>query len=516
MGFSVSRVLTVSVLSIMAHGFISPVWSVDPESYRKRFCPSGAVAQDQTVYADLSLVELSDRMADDSKAEAELCERVSNGLVSRDHSAFSKLAEQLKSRDVDKLTAVQKSVIVQGLKHNIPQAVGQRISDRFALCKQDTCNKGHFFYIGQRQTMSSIQSAIYYYELASNAIAEAAYYLAEIYKNGAPGVMQDYAKAHSYYTKALRMGYVKAGFDLFFLYSKGKGVEQNNAMAISFITQAADAGYSKAQYSLGWYFENGNMVECDRAKALDWYRKSAQQGEEKAHQRLDALDFGSAAAAAARDEEAQSDEEEITDVDPAVALDSLLREMLCNGKDVSSQLSVLVNEIVSDYRESYEPSSEPNDVEFEAAVKQANDLITRNSGLQNLACLAEKGHRAAMMSLFVTYAYGLVGDNVNVPLSAKWFAKLLEANPESQFSKALMHLVGFLTYEKDENLALDLLIDGALKGDVESQYFLGMLHINGKGGANKNDVVAWAWFIRAVQNDYQAAKPILINMPLCH
>ena len=67
------------------------------------------------------------------------------------------------------------------------------------------------------------------------------------------------------------------------------GVLQDLAKALSWYEKSAEKGLAQAQFKLGDFYESGTVVLQDLAKALSWYAMAAQQGHQNAQLRLDIL-----------------------------------------------------------------------------------------------------------------------------------------------------------------------------------------------------------------------------------
>ena len=98
----------------------------------------------------------------------------------------------------------------------------------------------------------------------------AAVWVAEMYREG-NGVPKDYAKAVSWYVKAVERGNGTAAYDLGVMYAKGNGVEQSDAKAVSWNVKAVERGNGTAAYDLGVMYAKGNGVEQSDAKAYAWW-----------------------------------------------------------------------------------------------------------------------------------------------------------------------------------------------------------------------------------------------------
>ena len=73
-------------------------------------------------------------------------------------------------------------------------------------------------------------------------------------------------------------GDAAAQFNLGVMYYKGDGVRQDYAKAHTWFLKAVSQGHSNAQSNLGAMFYQGNGVQQDYARAFEWYTKAANQG----------------------------------------------------------------------------------------------------------------------------------------------------------------------------------------------------------------------------------------------
>jgi len=90
----------------------------------------------------------------------------------------------------------------------------------------------------------------YYMKLANEGDADAAYSLANAYRNG-QGVTKDPVQGAKWMLEAAEKGNVDAQFQIGYMYSVGEGVQQNDAEAVKWYRKAADAGDSWGQNNLG-------------------------------------------------------------------------------------------------------------------------------------------------------------------------------------------------------------------------------------------------------------------------
>ena len=93
-------------------------------------------------------------------------------------------------------------------------------------------------------------------------------------------------KAADYYEQAMKLGSIKALFNLGTLYAEGKGVERDSVICAQLVGKAARAGDADAQNYLATCYYIGYGVQQDRDMAIHWLIKAAEQGHHGATQTL--------------------------------------------------------------------------------------------------------------------------------------------------------------------------------------------------------------------------------------
>ena len=101
--------------------------------------------------------------------------------------------------------------------------------------------------------------------------------LASRYHNGKE-VLQNFALAADWYTRAAQSGLAQAQNQLGQYYYTGLGVEQSQTLAIQWLTAAAEQGAPQHMYALAIALENGADGRADPAAAAAWYSRAAQKG----------------------------------------------------------------------------------------------------------------------------------------------------------------------------------------------------------------------------------------------
>ncbi len=101
--------------------------------------------------------------------------------------------------------------------------------------------------------------------------------LGDMYSEGI-GVNQDYEKAFNYYKRAVDAGDTGGLYCLGYCYAEGKGVEKNVPTAIDCWKKASENGNEFAESQLGFCYKIGDGIEKNLREAAFWYKKSADHG----------------------------------------------------------------------------------------------------------------------------------------------------------------------------------------------------------------------------------------------
>jgi hypothetical protein len=129
--------------------------------------------------------------------------------------------------------------------------------------------------------------AIKWYTTAANAgIAEAAYQLGVLRRDGAPGVSRDDGEAFRWFKRASELGDRDASLPLADAYYRGKGTRQNKTEAALWYKDAAEYGVPEAQYQLGLLYAKGDAVVKSEQTAIGWFVRAATQGHAAARDEL--------------------------------------------------------------------------------------------------------------------------------------------------------------------------------------------------------------------------------------
>ena len=106
---------------------------------------------------------------------------------------------------------------------------------------------------------------------------------------GGHGVVQDYAQAYAWCTKAADQGDMKAKYILVAMHRDGKGADKNLSLAVALFREAAEHDVQGAQYSLGMMYLTGEGVPTDYREAYYWLGLAAgTDGKENAQLRATA------------------------------------------------------------------------------------------------------------------------------------------------------------------------------------------------------------------------------------
>ena len=101
--------------------------------------------------------------------------------------------------------------------------------------------------------------------------------LGERYREGAGGLVQDYAEALRWFRRAAEQGDAFAQVNLGLMYSEGYGVPQDSDEELRWYRLAAEQGHAHGQSNVGVAYMNGTGVQKDYDEALRWLRLAAKQ-----------------------------------------------------------------------------------------------------------------------------------------------------------------------------------------------------------------------------------------------
>jgi len=102
--------------------------------------------------------------------------------------------------------------------------------------------------------------------------------LGRLHRNGAGGLVVDYAQAAAFYGLAVAQGLDEAQFMLGIYYFCGSGVARDPVEALRWFQLAAAQGHPDALFWVAGCHEQGFGVAADVAEAIRWYRRAQAAG----------------------------------------------------------------------------------------------------------------------------------------------------------------------------------------------------------------------------------------------
>ena len=122
-----------------------------------------------------------------------------------------------------------------------------------------------------------------------------------------------------------------------------------------------------------------------------------------------------------------------------------------------------------------------------------------------VVAMAEAGDAEAQMALAQRYRFG-VGVPQNPATAVEWFQKAaVQGNVQGQFSVGYMYMDGENGFEKNLEKAAEWFRKAAENGHPTAQANLGIMYINGDG-VEKNPETSLFWLQKAVDQDYAPAQ----------
>lgn len=110
-------------------------------------------------------------------------------------------------------------------------------------------------------------------ETAKQNFTEAEFTLGLMYIKG-DGVLQDYALANRWLSKAAAVGHVHAMYDLGAMYRNGEGVAVDKAAAKALYLRSAEEGYALAAHELAKIYQE----DGDLDSAQEWFERAKKAG----------------------------------------------------------------------------------------------------------------------------------------------------------------------------------------------------------------------------------------------
>ena len=132
------------------------------------------------------------------------------------------------------------------------------------------------------------KKAAEYYQLANEkGDKQAQVNLGELYREGGPGVLQDFDQALYWYEQGIENEPARAYNGIAAI----NIMQGNTDKGVEYLKKAAELGHPQAQYNLALMYDVGNfdVYMDDKEKAKYWYEKSAANGYADAQYNLDIL-----------------------------------------------------------------------------------------------------------------------------------------------------------------------------------------------------------------------------------
>ncbi|MFZ6735701.1 tetratricopeptide repeat protein [Undibacterium sp. Ji42W] len=122
-------------------------------------------------------------------------------------------------------------------------------------------------------------------QLSTEGYVKASYQLGWLYRDGRQ-VKQDDAEALKWFTKAAEQAHLDAAVMVADYYFDGRGVNKNLDEAIRWYSKAAEQGQSLAQIKLAHLYADGTGVKKDRKRVLELMTAAAEKGQAVAQSEL--------------------------------------------------------------------------------------------------------------------------------------------------------------------------------------------------------------------------------------
>lgn len=411
---------------------------------------------------------------------------------------------------------------------------------------------GEFYELGHLEG-SDFDKAFYWYSKAEllcennqelvNACAEVDVALGYLYQRGL-GTTINYETAMQYYQQALEVNFLPAFTKIGELYLRGLGVEQDYEQAkqwfeLAITETAADPG---ALNNIGYLYHYGLGVEKNVETAKEWYNLAIKQEIEGD---LQHQDYAFALT-------------NLGDLDGGFLAEKYYQDAAKKYKfdpQALYNLAVICEESPScdNHIEQFELAAQAGHLESLFVLGEEQESIARrtyNSELEAEAYLqaaiyfeqaANRNHELAALKTASFYEQG-IGVEVNIDNAAAFYLRAAElGNMEAQYKigqyyllgnsveedveQALYwleksHLQGYtaatsslgLIYEtnidvQDLELAYSLNQQAALLADMEAQFRLGLMYLQGRG-VSENIIKGRAWLLQAATKGHLEAHQL--------
>lgn len=416
-------------------------------------------------------------------------------------------------------------------------------------CSQKNNEKSNAisFNVSDVQKNDDVEAFSWLLKAANHGDIDAQFLIALMYLNGI-GVEASDANAFFWLSKLANDEHILSQYYLALFYQNGWSVDINSQESIKWLSSAAEKNNTDAQFMLGSLYEQGNGVAKDLKKANEWYKKSADNHGDAAKIKLGIHPLQVAA---------KSEYTESTGVillsqyiknssrpkfPSRTYLEEIVYKKLSDSGDLESTviLAGLVrhNNAEESYN-LYKKSAELGSNKAQYKMWQLNlsgidDVIKPNINLAKewLFLSANNGNTMAQLTLASLY-YGEqpsfsfnLGFSQDYKKSFYWYSKVLVVNESLAIDKiALMYEEGKGVIQ-DYQQALKLYIKSAnqgrlegyrnlgglyrklglieksvasykslaKKGDIYSQYMLGLIYKYGDGSIKKDYAISYIWF----------------------
>ena len=325
------------------------------------------------------------------------------------------------------------------------------------------------FYLG-RGTGKNLQQALFWYEKAAQQGHPGAQRaLGAMYVMG-KGTAKAPQKAAYWYQKSAEQGLARAQTNLGILYETGVGVEKNYDNARLWYEKAAAQDYARGQTNLGRMYELGTGVEVDYTKAFYWYQKAAEQNYLRAKTNLGVL-YEAGQGVVQNYAKAIALYTEAAEQSYARAqfyLGRMFEQGLGVEKDIAQALKWYSQAQALGHVKAQKQLA---NVKFE--LSKTNEKIIRKK--QEVVDQIQDDKATIITDVKLK-------ENVEaeqVKSSPEYLATA--GDPQSQYFLGVLYLNGDEGYEMDAEKAVYWFSLAAEKGNIAAQYQLGLLYLNGEG-----------------------------------
>ena len=361
------------------------------------------------------------------------------------------------------------------------------------------------------------EEAIRYYKLAvensaasEDIVVRASFYIGKLM--AANDTEADDAEAASWYEKAIDLGSVSAMNNLAFMYEKGQGVPQDYEKAMELYEEAAEGGNFVSMNNLGINYEKGECgQEINLEESLKWYHMAADNDYEDAQESVERVletAFTLAQQYYLGIGGYEKDWEEASRYYRLVAEDDSAKQE--QMRDACQTLGSIIqfNEDEDDDSEAV-PWHEKA-IEAGSVLAVTNLALMYQSGkgvpvdyeksMELFHQAADGGDSTAMYNLAMSYEFGLYGQEKNLEEALKWY----KAADEKGFYGAQDNVD-----RVQEALGIEP-SDSSQESESEdigaSYYALGDIYENGKYGEEVDLEAALQWYKLAEAEGYDHAS----------